>query len=246
MTIQRILFAAMLLLLGAGRAAAQSNAVEPDARGVQDVQDAAWISYRDAYKQMIRFEKYGKPKHLIQQHYQVVRIDGNASLEGVRLTLSGPKTHLDLPLDAVGRTVFPYLKAAYDDNARLVLNRKASQYALQPSISIAPRTDGIYSTGDLRAACEQVMNYLRYIGKPGMDGKTCAGVRFSYTPQADPIIRVRSAEHGQRQLPVEKGSPFADDTGIVLKTVTYRFTEPLDEAQVVTQQAPAAITAVFK
>lgn len=240
MTLQRILFTATLLLLGAGSAAAQSNTPEAD------MQDGAWVSYRDAYKQMIRFEKYGKPKHLIQQHYQAVRVDGNASLDGLRLTLSGPKTHLDLPLDAVGRAVFPYLKTAYDDNARLVLNRKASQYALQPSLSIAPRTDGIYSTADLRAACEQSLHYLQYIGKPGMDGKSCAGVRFSYTPHADPVIRIRSAENGQRQLPVEKGVAFSGDAGMALKSVTYRFGEPPEEAQVVTQQAPAAITAVFK
>lgn len=243
MTLQRILLAATLLLLGAGSTAAQANAPEPTAH---DMQDGAWVSYRDAYKQMIRFEKYGKPKHLIQQHYQVVRVDGNASFEGLRLALSGPKTHLDLPLDAAGRAVFPYLKSAYDDNARLVLNRKASQYALQPSLSIAPRTDGIYSTADLRAACEQALHYLQYIGKPGMDGKSCAGVRFSYAAQAEPVVRIRHTEHGQRQLPVEKGGAFSDDSGMALKSVTYRFAELAEEAQVVTQQVPAAITAVFK
>ena len=41
------------LLLLAGVAAAQAP-------------DGDWVSYRDAYRAMVVFEKYGRPKHLIQ------------------------------------------------------------------------------------------------------------------------------------------------------------------------------------
>ncbi|RYF05496.1 MAG: hypothetical protein EOO78_00995 [Oxalobacteraceae bacterium] len=44
---------ALPLLLGAGQARAQ-------------LQDGEWASYRDAYRAMVVFEKYGGPKHLLQ------------------------------------------------------------------------------------------------------------------------------------------------------------------------------------
>src|SRR6218665_2033994 len=107
-------------------------------------QEAGWVSYRDAYRSMVLFAKYGKAKGFLQNHYQVTPRDPGASLDGLRLTLSGKTTQLSLPLDATGRTTFPLLKAAYDENAMLVLNRKISQFSFQPRLSIIPRLDGVY------------------------------------------------------------------------------------------------------
>ena len=70
----------------------------------------AWVSYRDAYKRMVVFEKYGKPKQLLQSTLQVAPKDKSAPLDGLRLTVSGKATQLNLPLDATGRAVFPLLK----------------------------------------------------------------------------------------------------------------------------------------
>jgi hypothetical protein len=220
----------MLLLTGAAGACAD------------EMQDAEWMSYRDAYRQMIRFEKYGKPKHLIQQHLQVSPKDKSVSIEGVRLSLSGPSAQLTLPLDAAGRTVFPFLKSAYDDNARLVLNRKAGQYLMQARVSIVPRTDGSYEPADLRAACEQALDYLRHVGKPAMQEKKCAGVRFSYAKDANPVVKLRSAP---APLHVEEGPAFADDAGPLFKTVTYRFADT-DKSPLLTQGAPLAIAPEFR
>lgn len=238
MTIPRPLLFAMLLLLGtAGVRAAD----EPP------VQDREWVSYRDAYRQMIRFEKYGKSKHLIQNHFQVSPKDRNATLEGVRLTLVGPSTQLNLPLDAAGRAVFPFLKSAYDDNARLLLNRKAGQYVLQPCVSIIPRADGSYEVTDLHAACEQALEYLRHVGKPSMQDKQCAGVRFAFAKSAaDPVVRLREAGHAAAPLAVEDGSAFGDESGPAFRTVTYRFADGKDKGQLVTQGVPAAIAPVFR
>ena len=36
------------------------------------VPDGEWVSYRDAYRAMVVFEKFGGPKHLIQNHFQVM------------------------------------------------------------------------------------------------------------------------------------------------------------------------------
>jgi hypothetical protein len=66
-----------------------------------------WVSYRDAYKQMVVFAKYGKPKNFLQIHYEVSPRDPMATLEGLHLTLTGKNTQLNLPLDATGRAVFP-------------------------------------------------------------------------------------------------------------------------------------------
>lgn len=225
------LLASLLLLGGAG------------AHAADDAQDAEWISYRDAYRQMIRFEKYGKPKHLIQHHLQVSPKDKGVSLEGVRLALSGPATQLNLPLDAAGRAVFPFLKSAYDDNARLVLNRKAGQYVLQPRVSIVPRADGAYEVAELRSACEQALDYLRHAGKPAQDRK-CAGVRFAFARSgAEPVVKMRGAGAA---LPVEDGSAFPDEAAGGYRIVTYRFADGADKGTLVTQGAPAAIAPEFR
>lgn len=228
--IRPLLLAILLLFGGMG------------ARAADTAQDGEWMSYRDAYRQMIRFEKYGKPKHLIQQHLQVSPKDKTASLEGVRLTLAGPATQLQLPLDAAGRAVFPFLKSAYDDNARLVLNRKAGQFLLQPRLSITPRTDGTYDVTDLRAACEQALDVLRQAGKPMRDSQ-CTGVRFSFVKNAaEPVVRLRGTGVA---LPVEDGSAFPDEAGGVFRIVTYRFADG-DKGTVMTQGTPAAIAPEFR
>jgi hypothetical protein len=209
-------------------------------------QDGDWVSYRDAYRQMIRFDKYGKPKHLIQHHYQVAPKDRSVSLEGVRLTLVGPSTRLNLALDAVGRANFPLLKSAYDDNARLVLNRKAESYAMQPRISIIPRADGIYETADLQAACEQALNYFRYIGRSSMQDRKCVGVRFSYAHNTmDSPVRFRNTDQAQKEIAMADGSAFPEDAAPLLRTATYRFSEWPEKGQVMTQSAPIAIAPVF-
>lgn len=238
MILKRSLLVAMLLLRGAAGAHAAGEAAP---------HEGEWVSYRDAYKQMIRFEKYGKPKHLIQSHYQVAPKDKGTSLDGVRLTLAGASAQLNLPLDAAGRVVFPFLKSAYDDNARLVLNRKANLYLMQPRVSILPRTDGTYDVADLRAACEQVLDYLRHVGKPSMQEKKCAGVRFAFAKNAaDPAVRFRGAEHTAAPLAVEEGSAFPDDAGPVFKTVSYRFGDVPKKGQLLTQGAPLAIAPEFR
>lgn len=214
------------------------------AHAADEAQDGEWMGYRDAYRQMIRFEKYGKPKHLIQHHFQVTPKEKGSTLEGVRLMLAGPATQLNLPLDGTGRAVFPFLKSAYDDNARLQLNRKPGQYLMQARISIVPRADGTYEVADLRAACEQALDYLRYVGKPSMQERKCAGVRFSFARNAaDPTVRLRGAS---TPLPVEEGSAFPDETAMMFKTVTYRFAHSMEKGQIVTQGTPVAIAPEFR
>jgi hypothetical protein len=245
----QLLQALVLLLAGGCIGAASALAAEPPGAAVQTAApNGDWMSYRDAYRAMIRFEKYGKPKQLIQSHFRVVPKEEGVSLDGVRLTLTGPSGSLNLLLDAAGRAVFPFLKSAFDENARLQLNRSGDRYTMQQAVSIIPRADGIYDVADLQAACEQTLAYLRDIGKPGMQGRKCIGVRFAYPRQGDdPQVSLRGGEHKDGPLQIEEAPAFTGDAAPLFKTVTYRFAQRPEKSQgqIHTQQRPVAITAVF-
>jgi hypothetical protein len=205
------LIALVPLLLPAAPAAAQAR-------------DGDWVSYRDAYRAMVVFEKYGGAKNFIQNHLQVIPKDG-ASVEGLQLTLAGKSTQLQLPLDPTGRAVFPLLKAAYDENAVLVLNRKAGQYLFRPRVSIAVRQNGEYEAADLRAACEQALGYTRHVD--ASQRGHCVGVRFVF--------------------PGRPGDPaFLGDPGAGFATVTYRFAGSAERVKIVTHTVPLAIAPLFE
>jgi hypothetical protein len=203
-----------------------------------------WVSYRDAYKQMVVFAKYGKPKNFLQIHYEVSPRDAAASLEGLHLTLTGKNTQLNLPLDATGRAVFPLLKAAYDDNAVLALNRRMAGYRFFPRVSILSRNDGVYESVDLRAACEQALAYQRYIDA-SYGSKKCAGVRFVFGNRADALVQ---AKYGQREapLPVVDGPAFDGETIGAYRTATYLFADWSSQGQVVSQNTPLAIAPLYE
>ncbi len=229
MNLRRHLFACIALLLTAGTAVAQS-------------QGGDWVSYRDAYRKMVVFEKYGKAKNLIQHQLQVVPRDRSGTLDGLQLTLVGSATRLDLPLDPTGRAVFPLQKAAYDDNAVLTLNRKAGLYQFQPRVSILVQPDGLYEAADLRAACEQALAYERYLNR-ALAGKRCVGVRFAFAKGAgDPGVRLRKGD--SPALPASDGAAFAGDVAQGFRVVDYRFGD--SSAQIVTRSVPLAISALYE
>jgi hypothetical protein len=78
---------------------------------VAGAHEGEWVSYRDAYRTMVMFEKYGKAKHLLQNQFQVMSSDGNVAPDGLQLHVQGKTTSLNWPLDPTGRTVFALLKA---------------------------------------------------------------------------------------------------------------------------------------
>lgn len=230
MGIFRHLSASLALLMTAGGAVAQVN-------------DGEWVSYRDAYRTMVVYEKYGKPKHLIQNHFQVMARDRNVSPEGLQLSVEGKTTHLNMVLDATGRTAFPMSKVAYDENAVLVLNRKVSQYLFRARVSIIQRADGVYEASDLHAACEQALAYQRYLD-PSFRTARCTGVRFVFPKtMLDPGVKLRKGEAAS--LPPGDGPAFQGDPYESFRVVTYRF-DAVDKGQVVTPNAPLAITPLFE
>ncbi|USX26276.1 hypothetical protein NHH73_27560 [Oxalobacteraceae bacterium OTU3CINTB1] len=208
-------------------------------------QTSDWISYRDVYRQMIWFEKYGKPKQFLQNHFRLRQREAGAQGEGLRLTLVGKTTRVDLPLDALGRAVFPFSKAAYDENAELVLNRPARQFFSGPWVSLVTRADGVYAVADLATACEQMAAYLRYVGAAG--GKNCAGVQFSYAAGEAPQLRVVKGEGTAPVLLAGRDGPaFAGDALAGFRNFVYRFTAHPGGVQVLTSSTPLAISAVLE
>ncbi|HEY5801793.1 MAG TPA: hypothetical protein VIT92_16350 [Burkholderiaceae bacterium] len=236
MSTVRILFLSLLLLAaGASPALAQQT-------GAQE-----WLgNYRDAYQALIRFEKYGKPKHLIQQHLHIYTPDRPHPYDGLRLTLESKSLNVELPIDAAGRAVFPFQKAAYDENAALMLNRKTGTYTVRQRISLVPRADGIYEVAELRAACEQALGFLRYTSDTLYRNWKCAGVRFSYVKGgAEPVVQLRS-DRGLRTLPVADGGAYWNDNGASYRTVTVKFTDLPDKGQVITQTVPLVVAPILE
>lgn len=228
------ILAGVAMLAAAGTALAQSP-------------DADWISYRDAYRTMVVFEKYGKPKNLLQHHLQASPRDKSAAVDGLKMRLVGKTTQLELPLDAAGRAVFPLLKAAYDENAVLALNQKTSGFVLRSRVSIAPRADGVYDIAELRAACEQALSWQRYVDASQYGARKCGGVRFVFAKKGgDAVVKVRKSTTDMQQLPVADGAAFAEDANTdAFKTVTVRFADWPATGQVMTQSTPVVIAPLF-
>ena len=226
------LTACVTLLLAAGQAAAQQRAGD-------------WMSYRDAYRAMVVFEKYGGAKNFIRSHLQVAP-RGKVSIdEPLQLHLSGKSVQINLPLDPTGRTVFPLLKAAYDENAVLVLSHRVGAYSVRPRVSIALRADSAYDVPELRAACEQALDFGRYVD-PALRSRACAGVRFVFAKKGGEAgARLRKDDGTEQALPVAVGVAFAGDVEGGFPTVTYRFGTG-ERAQVVTLNAPLAIVPLFE
>jgi hypothetical protein len=212
-------------------------------QGCAVAQDGEWVSYRDAYKAMVVFAKYGKPKNLLQMHYQLSPREAGTSLDGVALSLNGKSVQLNLPLDATGRTSFPLVKAAYDENAVLALNRKASLFAFQPRLSLVVRPDGAYEAAELRAACDQALQYQRYVNA-AFDSRKCVGVRFVYQKKTEAQVQVRDGGR-ETMLPSVDGPAFDGEAGAAFRSVTYRFTEWPERGQVVAPYLPLALAPVY-
>jgi hypothetical protein len=228
----RYLIVSFALLQAAGLAAA--GALEGD-----------WVSYRDAYRAMVVFDKYGGAKNLIQNQVQVLPRQEDAASGPVRLTLDGKTTHLKLSLDATGRAVFPLLKAAYDENAVLAIDGKHSQFALRPRVSVMVRADGVYDTAELHAACEQALGYARHVDASAR-GRQCAGVRFVFDKAATgTLVRLRRAGTAAAAMQAVDGPAFTGEADAAFSTVTYRF-DGAEHTQVLTTVAPLAITPLFE
>lgn len=228
------LTACVTLLLAAVPASAQALAAAGE-----------WVSYRDAYRAMVLFDKFGGPKNLLQNHLQVLPKEKGALGEGLQLALTGKSVQTSLPLDATGRGVLPLLKAAYDENAVLTPNRRLGGFTVRPRVSIALRADGAYEVSELRAACEQALGFGRYADASAR-GRQCVGVKMVFPKKGmDAAVRLRLPGGGEQPLPMVRGAAFAGDPDDDFPQVVYRFGGP-ERAQVITYNVPLAIVPLFE
>lgn len=246
MTLFKIILAGLLLLV-TGIAPAQLPAAGKNVSiASQAVKEGEWLSYRDAYRIMLPFEKYGKAKNFLQNYYQVSPKDKSSSTDALSLTLQSKSVRLNLPLDVTGRTILPLLKLAYDENAELILNQKIDQFSFRSRIAIVVRADGVYETSDLREACEQALSYQNYLDASVLRGRKCVGVRFVYAKkQAESIVEFRAADRNPKALPISEGAAFWGQAPENFTTMTYLFSVWPEKGQIITRNAPIAISAQF-
>lgn len=197
-----------------------------------------WVAYRDAYRAMVVFEKYGGPKSLLQQQLQVVPRTPVPDGAGLQLMVQGKTSQGRFPLDATLRTVFPLARAAYDENATLQLNRALGAFSVRPQVTLTLRPDNTYDSEELRRGCDQALAYARQLALFG--ARSCVGVRFVFG-KGSVAAPVQVA--GVR-LPAAPGVPFAGDGDAGFPVVTYRFAGA-ERVQLVTASMPLAITPLF-
>jgi hypothetical protein len=212
------------------------------AAGPAPAHDGDAVSYRDAYRAMVVFEKYGGAKNLLVSELQVLTRGSAPHAERLQLALAGRSTQLNLTLDPLGRTVFPLQKAAYDENAALFLSRRGMGFTLRPQVSIAVRPDGVYDVAELRAACAQALGFARYVDA-SQRARQCAGVRFVFPKNSDGGARLRRPDSHEQALALADGAAGGPDEGF--PAVIYRFTGADERGQVATHNAPLAILPIF-
>lgn len=236
--------------LSAAPAQAQLTSSAPTTKAGEPLpraSDAEWSSYRDAYKSMLWFEKFGKAKNLIQVHLQIVPKDKNSSIENYGLHILGKTIHLNLPLDGLGRAALPLLKSAYDENAELVLNQKSGQASFQFRTSLVVRADGIYEMSELRTACEQALSYQAYIDPASSKSKKCIGVRLGFAKKdyaAHVEIKTPNASTQTLTL-IDNSALWADGINNV-KAVNILFGQYPEKSQLFTRTSPLGMIALIE
>ncbi|MDQ1919445.1 hypothetical protein [Massilia pseudoviolaceinigra] len=223
----------LALLFSAGTSTAHAPALE-------------WLSYRDAYRAMVTFQKYGGPKSHLQNQLQLVTAQQGAVAPDLRLILHTRDGDQYLALDPTGRTVFPLSTAAYNENAPLLVSGSSGPVGFRARVSIAPRANGLYDSAELRAACAQALDYLRYTDASAR-ARACVGVRFVYPNAVTmPPVRVRSGAADAVTLPLSEGRAFPDDGPAGFRIVNYRFSHGGEPRQLITSSAPLAIAPLIE
>lgn len=135
---------------------------------------------------------------------------GPASLTGLTLRIAGTATSIAVPLAADGSFTLPRYQQAIDEDADLILNRKAKLFGWSPEVRSTGVPAGMRRLGDLRLECEvgvaiarQEMGFVRLaaasvflMGKPPCAYKKYSAWGFS-APQP---IQSATLISGQRRV----------------------------------------------
>ena len=247
----KLLASAALALAGLAQAGNAAPAPEPAASQLVQVQgplDAEWGSYRRAYGASAFFERFTRTRPLIQAQMQVRPVAPDAPLSGLRLSIAGAKTRLEIAVDAMGLADVPQLKEAYDEDAVIHLNRPKGLYWFAGRYTIKPRADGVYDAATLREACEQLTDAQRASGYRGrLFFKKCVGVKFVY-PRGDAAAAVdfHGADGSTRALLPAELHPFEDESMGLYSVVVYRFADLPAKGQLVPRTPPMALGTLYE
>lgn len=244
---------AVAALALAGLPPAHGGAAPPEAAASQEVRvqgalDPEWGSYRRAYGAAAFFERFTRTRPLIQAQMQVRPVAPDAPLSGLRLSITGAKTRLEIPVDAMGLADIPQLKEAYDEDAVIRLNRPRGLYYFAGRYSIKPRVDGVYDAATLREACEQLIDAQRASGyRTRLFFKKCVAVKFVY-PRGDAAAAVdfKGADGSTKALAPVEMRPFEDDSMGLYSVVVYRFADLPAKGQLVPRTPPLAIGTLYE
>ena len=231
----------------------QAAAPAPEAAASQEVQvqgalDPEWGSYRRAYGAAAFFERFTRTRPLIQAQMQVRPVAPDAPLSGLRLSIVGEKTRLEIAVDPMGLADVPQLKEAYDEDAVIRLNRPKGLYYFAGRYTIKPRADGVYDAATLREACEQLIDAQRASGYRGrLFFKKCVGVKFVY-PRGDAAAAVdfKGADGSTKTLQPTELHPFEDDSMGLYSVVVYRFADLPAKGQLIPRTPPMAIGTLYE
>lgn len=154
---------------------------------------------------------------------------------------------MDLPVDGIGRVTMPLIKAAYDEDAVLRLNRQKGYYRFSGRFTIRERSDGIYSAAQLREACEQVLAAQRESGNRfRMMGKKCAGVKFVYAPGTEAAVEFRDAAGKASAIAAADAEPFDSGPIGLYKVALYRFGAWPAQGEIVAPKGLLAIGTLYE
>lgn len=228
--------------------ASPTDSAEPQKVVISAQRDPEWSSYRHAYKAAAFFESFTRSRPFIQANLQIRALQKDASLEGLHLQLIGKSTNLDIDVDNIGRAMLPMLKAAYDEDAVLRLNREKGIYYFSGRYSIKEREDGVYQITDLRAACDQLLSaqkdsgyWLRLIGKK------CKGIKFVYaSTENDASVDFQDTAQLSTSIKAVDDHPFEDKSMGMYKVAIYRFSDWPEQGVIITKMRPIAIGTTYE
>ena len=239
---------ALAVLAPAGAAAPAASGADAQHVDVQGALDAEWSSYRRAYGASAFFERFTRMRPLIQAQMQVRPVAPGTPLDGLRLSLVGATTRLEIAVDPMGLADVPQLKQAYDEDAVLRLNRPKGLYWFAGRYTIRPRADGVYDAALLREACEQLIDAQRASGyRARLFFKKCVGVKFVYARgDAAAAVDFKGADGSTQVLPPTELHPFEDESMGLYSVVVYRFAALPAKGQLVPRTPPLAIGTLYE
>jgi hypothetical protein len=184
--------------------------------------DPQWASYSYAYRTLRAVEGFDGPHDMVQIYYWLQPKAADVTRTGLRLRLLGPRTDIELPVDALGRALVPIDEAAARDGAEFLINRSAGSFKFANVIEIKPNDEGVYPVEYLQKACEQARQVYAYTKRWSpvgwrVRGMKCTGVKFQSTqePANPPDVYFVDAS-GKEQLlpaasaPYQRAIKFAD------------------------------------